>query len=80
MSLQGIDRLRYLIAKYRIINEQEMELFLDKELKKPTSLHQKIILDGQLHRLLRDVPLTVDERLKLHQYCKSFLKLPACES
>ena len=73
MSSEGIDRLRYLIAKYRVISEQQLELFLEKELSKPTSLLQKIKLEGELYKLLRDVPLTVDERHRLYSLCRSSL-------
>tara|TARA_B100001146_G_scaffold217028_1_gene221131 strand:+ start:197 stop:538 length:342 start_codon:yes stop_codon:yes gene_type:complete len=75
MCLTGIDKLHCVIEKYRLLTEEEMKLFLENELKKPTSLLQKIKLDAELLRLLRNVPLTVNERNSLQLYCKSFLPL-----
>ena len=75
MSFTASDNLRYLIDKCRVLTEEELKLFLEKQWKKPTSLLQKIKLDAVLLRLLRDVPLSMHERNSLQLYCKSFLPL-----
>ena len=85
MSSEELVRFHALIAKYRVISEQELELFLEKQLNKPMTVCEKIILDGELHKLLQDVPLTAEERGRLHDCCRSFLPWqyrilrPACE-
>ena len=85
MVSEGVVRLRCLIEKYRIITEEELRVFLESQLVESTTLCQKIILDGELHRFLRDIPVTVEERQRLHSYCRSYLPwwyriiLPVCE-
>ena len=73
MSSGAIIELRCLIAKYRVISEEDLKVFLEEQLEKSTTVCEKIMLDGQLHRLLRDVPLTVDERHRLQSLCRSSL-------
>ena len=73
MSSGAIIELRCLIAKYRVISEEDLKVFLEEQLEKSTTVCEKIMLDGQLHRLLRDIPLTVDERHRLYRLCRSSL-------
>ena len=85
MSSEEVVRFRSLISKYRVISEQELGLFLEKQLSKEMTVCQKIIVVGELHKLLGDVPLTAEERGRLHDYCRSFLPWwfrtirPVCE-
>ena len=74
MSLsRQYDNLNLYIKKHRVITEDELKPFIEDVLGKSSSLLRKIKVSTEVVGLLRDVPLTADERMNLNLYCKSFL-------
>ena len=67
------DDLKLLIKQRRVITEDNLKPFIEDVLGKPAPLLRKIKLDSEMLQILRDVPLTADERFNLSLYCRSFL-------
>ena len=65
---QSLDNLE----KCRLFTEGNLKLFIHKELHQCGSLLQKIMLEGEIYRLLTQLPLTVEERNSLVMYYRSF--------
>ena len=66
---QSLDNLE----KYCLFTEGNLKSFIHKEFDQCGSLLQKIMLEGEIYRLLTQLPLTVEERNSLIMYSKSFL-------
>ena len=66
---QSLDNLE----KYCLFTEDNLRPFILKEFDQYGSLLQKIMLEGEIYRLLTQLPLTVEERNSLIMYCRSFL-------
>ena len=65
---QSLDNLK----KYRLFTEGNLKPFIHKEFDQFGSLLQKIMLEGEVYRLLTQLPLTVEERNSLVMYSRSF--------
>ena len=61
------------LEKYRLFTEGKLKLFIHKEFDQCGSLLRKIMLEGEMYRLLTQLPLTVEERNNLVMYSRSFL-------
>ena len=66
---QSLDNLE----KYRLFTEGNLKPFLHKEFDQCGSLLQKIMLEGEIYRLLTQLPLTAEERNSLVMYSRSIL-------
>ena len=66
---QSIDNLQ----KYHLFTEDKLRLFIHKELDQCGSLLRKIMLEGEMHHLLAQLPFTVEERNNLVVYSRSLL-------
>ena len=61
------------LEKYRLFTEGNLKPFIHKEFEQCDSLLRKIMLEGEMCHLLRQLPLTVEERNNLAMYSRSFL-------
>ena len=61
------------LEKYRLFTENKLKQFILKELNQCSSVLRKIMLEGEIHYLLTQLPLTVEERNNLVLYSRSFL-------
>ena len=68
-SDQSIDTLE----KYPLFTEDKLKLFIHKVFDQCGFLLRKIVLEGEIHHLLAQLPLTVEERNNLVVYSRSFL-------
>ena len=63
------------IDKYRLVGEYDLVFYICTSLEEVQSKCQKLELSGKIRVLLRELPLTCDERHRLIRYAKSFLPL-----
>ena len=61
------------LENYRLFTEDKLKLFIRKQFKQCGSLLRKIMLEGEMHHLLTQLSLTVEERNSLVVYFRSFL-------
>ena len=66
---QSLDNLE----KYRLFTEGNLKPFIHKEFDQCDSILRKSKLEGEIYRLLTQLPLTVEERNSLVMYSRSFL-------
>ena len=66
---QSVDTLE----KYHLFTEDKLKLFICKEFVQCGSLLRKIMLEGDMYYLLRQLPFTAEERNNLVVYARSFL-------
>ena len=65
---QSLDNLK----KYRLFTEGNLKPFIHKEFDQCGSLLCKIMLEGQMYHLLRQLPLTVEKRKNFVIYSRRF--------
>ena len=63
------------IDKYRLVKEDDLVFYIRMSMKEVQSMCQKLELNGKIRVLLRELPLTCEERHRLITYVKSFLPL-----
>ena len=60
------------LKKFCLFKENNLQLFFRKEFDQCDSLLRKIILEGEMHHLLTQLLLTVEERNNFFTYSRSF--------
>ena len=63
------------IDKYRLVREDDLVFYIRTNMEEVQSTCQKVELTGKIRVLLRELPLTCEERHRLMTYVKSFLPL-----
>ena len=63
------------IDKYRLVREDDLVFYIRTNMEEVQSTCQKVELSGNIRVLLRELPLTCEERHRLMTYAKSFLPL-----
>ena len=63
------------IDKYRLVREDDLVFYIRTSTEEVQSTCQKLELSGKIRVLLRELPLTCEERHRLITYAKSFLPL-----
>ena len=63
------------IDKYRLVREDDLVFYTRTSMEEVQSTGQKLELSGKIRALLRELPLTCEERHRLITYAKSFLPL-----
>ena len=63
------------IDKYRLVREDDLVFYIRMSMEEVHSTCQKLELSGKIRVLLRELPLTCEERHRLITYVKSFLPL-----
>ena len=63
------------IDKYRLVREDDLVFYICTSMEEVQSTCQKLELSGKIRVLLRELPLTCEERHRLIMYAKSFLPL-----
>ena len=61
------------LETYHLFTEDKLKLFICKEFDQCGSLLRKIMLEEEMHHLLTQLPLMVEERNNLMVYSGSFL-------
>ena len=60
------------IDKYRLVREDDLVFYIRTSTEEVQSMCQKLELNGKIRALLRELPLTCEERHRLITYAKSF--------
>ena len=60
------------LDKYRLVREDDLVFYIRTSMEKVQSTCQKLELCGKIRVLLRELPLTCEERHRLIRYAKSF--------
>ena len=63
------------IDKYRLVREGDLVFYIRTSMEEVQTTCQKLELNGKIRVLLRELPLTCEERHRLITYAKSFLPL-----
>ena len=63
------------IDKYRLVREDDLVFYIRTSMEEVQSTCQKLELNVKIRVLLRELPLTCEERHRLITYAKSFLPL-----
>ena len=71
----GNSELLSFIDKYRLVREDDLVFYTRTNMEEVQSTCQKVELSGKIRVLLRELPLTCEERDRLMKYAKSFLPL-----
>ena len=59
------------IDKYRLVREDDLVLYIRTSMEEVQNTCQKLELNGKIRVLLRELPLTCEERHRLVTYAKS---------
>ena len=60
------------IDKYRLVREDDLVFYIRTSMEEVQSTCQKLELSGKIRVLLRELPLTCEERHRLITYAESF--------